>query len=62
MNWLRLGLSIGAVVVAAGLFYLFGFLPWQLRRGTTSATLQRALPGDELVPNPMAGCTQTIII
>jgi len=53
---------IGITVGAAGLVYVFVFLPWQLRRGATNANLQRTLPGDDLVTNPKTGYTQAITI
>jgi hypothetical protein len=53
---------IGIVVGAAGLVYVFVFLPWQLRRGAMNADLQRTLPGDDLVTNLKTGYTQAITI
>ena len=62
MKLLKTILWIGIAVVAAGLGYVFVFLPWQLRRGAANANMQRPLPGDALVPSPKTGYTQAITI
>ncbi len=57
MDLLKTVILIGIAVGAAGLVYVFVFLPWQLRRGATNADLQRTLPGDDLVTNLKTGYT-----
>ena len=62
MDLLKTVIFIGIALGAAGLVYVFVFLPWQLRRGATNANLQRTLPGDDLVTNPKTGYTQALTI
>lgn len=62
MDLLKSLLWIVIAAGAAGLVYVFVFLPWQLRRGASNANLQRSLPGDDLVSSPKTGYTQAITI
>ena len=62
MDLLRTIVWIGIAAGAAGLVYVFVVLPWQLRRGATSAKVQQSLPGDDLVASPKTGYTQAITI
>ena len=62
MDKLKTFIGIGIAIGVAGLVYVFGILPWQLRRGATNARLERSLPGDDLVPSPTTGYTQAITI
>jgi hypothetical protein len=54
-----IGVGTGAAAVAA---YLSAFLPWQHRWGATDEEVYRALPGDELVPQPDLQWTRAITI
>ena len=54
--WIFLG------IVALALLYAFVIRPWHLTRGSTKEEQQRALPGDELVPDPKFGWNQAITI
>ncbi len=62
MDTVKTILWLGTAGVAAGLAYLFVYLPWQLRLGASNVDLIRQLPGDELVPKPKTGYTQAINI
>jgi hypothetical protein len=55
-----IGLGLGAGLAAAA--YALVVRPWQLRRGATDAEVERALPGDALIPRPKHGYTQAITI
>ena len=50
---------MGAVAFAA---YWHWLRPWHLRWGATEAEVRRALPGDELLPNPKFSATHAITI
>jgi hypothetical protein len=50
---------VGAVAFAA---YWHWLRPWHLRWGATEAEVRRALPGDELLPNPKFSATHAITI
>ena len=52
----------GAAYMAAAIVLRPLFLPRLRRWGATAAELQRALPGDELVPQPRVGYTQVLTI
>ena len=54
--WILLG------IVALALLYAFAIRPWHLTRGSTKEEQQRALPGDELVPDPKFVWNQAITI
>ena len=56
IGWLILG------IVALGAVYAFVVSPWHLRRGSTKDEVQRALPGDELVPEPKFVWNQAVTI
>lgn len=62
MDLLKTVIGIGIAVGAAGLGYVFVFLPWQLRRGAANARLQDSLPGDDIIKNSKTGYTQAISI
>ncbi len=48
-----IGIAIaGTLTVAA---YLFLIKPWHLRWGATDAEIERAMPGDDEIKNPMFG-------
>ena len=55
------GLFAGGVVLG-GVAYAFKLRPWLLHWGATEEEVQRALPGDDLVPEPKLACTQAITI
>src|SRR5919202_386035 len=48
---------LGAVLPWA---YTFVIRPWHLRWGATDEELDKPLPGDELVPNPLIESTRSI--
>jgi len=50
---------VGAVAFAA---YWHWLRPWHVRWGATEAEVRRALPGDELLPNPKLSATHAITI
>jgi hypothetical protein len=62
MDILKIGTGIGIAVGVSGFVYASGIRPWQLRRGATDAEVRRALPGDDLVPDPKCGYTQAVTI
>ena len=62
MNTLKIGIGIGITAGVAGLMYGLAIRPWQLRRGASDAEVRRALPGDDLVPNPKCGYTHAVTI
>jgi hypothetical protein len=62
MESLKIGIGIGIALGGAGLVYAWAIRPWHLRRGATDAEVRRALPGDDLVPDPKCGYTQAITI
>ncbi len=49
------------VAVAAGIYALI-VRPWHLRWGATDAELERGLPGDDLIPDPIYETTHAITI
>jgi hypothetical protein len=55
-------LVIASTLLVLAVLYLAIIRPWQLRRGATDAELRRALPGDDLVPDPKCGYTQAVTI
>jgi hypothetical protein len=50
----------GAVV--AVVLYLLVLRPWQLRCGATDEEVERAMPGDELVPNADLDATRGVTV
>lgn len=62
MDTFKTVIKTGIAVGVAGFVYALAIRPWQLRRDATNADVRRALPGDELVPNPKCGYTQEITI
>ena len=62
MNKLKVGIGIGITVGVAGFAYALLIRPWQLSQGATDDEVRRALPGDDLVPDPKCGYTQAITI
>ncbi len=62
MDKLKVGIGIGIKVGVAGFVVALLIRPWQLRRGATYAEVRRALPGDDLVPDPKCGYTQAVTI
>ena len=62
MDKLKVGIGIGITVGVAGFVYALLIRPWQLRRDATNAEVRRALPGDDLVPDPKCGYTQAVTI
>jgi hypothetical protein len=61
-SMLKIGIGTGIAVGVAGFAYALVIRPWQLRRGATDVEVRRALPGDDLVPDPKCGYTQAITI
>ena len=59
--WLRLALLVALLAAAIGVYSL-AIVPWMNRWGATPDELTRALPGDELVPNPVAQTTRAVTI
>ena len=55
----RIGLLATAAIVGA---YAVGGRRWQLTWGATTEEIERALPGDELVPRPTFNATRAISI
>ena len=55
-------LVIAGILLVLAVLYLALVRPWQLRRGATDAEVRRALPGDDLVPEPKCGYTQAVTI
>jgi hypothetical protein len=51
-----------AAIASAGLVYWFVIRPWHLRWGATDAEVQRSLPGDDLIPEPVSEATRAITI
>ena len=58
----RISLSLLGLVLIGGLVYAFALRPWFLRWGATQGELKQSLPGDEIVRQPMSGCTRAITI
>jgi hypothetical protein len=58
------GPVVGALVLGAGALasYVWVVRPWHLRWGATDAEAKESLPGDELVPGPLAAATHAITI
>ncbi len=54
----------GLAVLATGLVaaYLAAVRPWMLRWGATTEETNKALPGDELVPNPGSQSTRAVTV
>ena len=59
--WLRLALLVALLAAAIGVYSL-AIVPWMNRWGATPDEVTRALPGDELVPNPVAQTTRAVTI
>ena len=53
-----LGVALAAVVVA----YVLWLRPWQVRWGATDAELERGMPGDDIIKNPIHVTTRAITI
>ena len=62
VNTHKVGIGIGMAVGVAGFVYAGMVRPWHLRLGATDAEVSRALPGDDLVPDPQCGYTQAVTI
>ena len=62
LGWLGTGGLAAAVIAVAGVVYALLIRPWHLRRGATDAEVRRALPGDDLVPDPKCGYTHAVTI
>jgi hypothetical protein len=62
VNTRKVGIGIGMAVGVAGFVYARMVRPWHLRLGATDAEVIRALPGDDLVPDPKCGYTQAVTI
>jgi hypothetical protein len=58
----RITLGLWGLVLASGILYAFAFRPWFLRWGATPGELNRSLPGDGVVGQPLSGCTRAITI
>ncbi len=59
----RLGLTLGAGLAGAAVAaYTLVVRPWYLRWGTRDEEVQGAMPGDELVPQPMYESTRAMTI
>lgn len=61
MGWGRSLLYFGLPAVAMALGF-YGLTPWLERRGATPAEVERAMPGDELDPDPDFLATRAITI
>lgn len=55
-------LSVMALLGLATAVYLFLIRPSQLNWGATDAEIARAMPGDELIPNPTFNATRAVTI
>lgn len=56
-------LGIGAVVLLGlGILYFVFVVPWMYTWGATADEVRAALPGDDLVPNPVMQTTQAVTI
>jgi hypothetical protein len=60
--FVRAGITLLAVFVAAGLIYHLALRGWCLRWGTTPAEARATLPGDELFPVYTGEATHAITI
>lgn len=60
--WVSASVIAVAVVAALILIYRFMILPRSRKWGASAEEVQRALPGDDLVPTPRAGFTEAITI
>jgi hypothetical protein len=58
----KLIIGLLAVTGAAAIAYRFAVLPWFRTWGVNPEITSRALPGDEVIPDAMAGETRTITI
>ncbi len=57
--------SIGIVLIALvvlGAVYFLAVVPWMYTWGATADEVRAALPGDDLVPNPVSQTTQAVTI
>ncbi|MBN1136722.1 MAG: hypothetical protein JXM73_09050 [Anaerolineae bacterium] len=54
--------AVVATLVVLVVLYLVVVRPWHLRRGATPAEVQRALPGDDIVADPLFSYTQAITV
>jgi hypothetical protein len=59
---LKVAGTIAALVTAAGSAYWFLVRPWQRAWGTTEDERNRALPGDDLLPQPRLKATHAVTI
>ncbi len=55
------GVTVAIIIVAFIAYRLF-VLPWMNTWGATAQEISAALPGDELVPNPVSQTTQAVTI
>jgi hypothetical protein len=58
----RIVFGAGIFVVVALLAYMLIIRPWHLTWGATAGEVSRAMPGDELVPNPSFNATRAVTI
>ena len=58
----RLAPVMAGAATAALVLALRLYRPWQLRWGSTDEEVQRALPGDEVVPDPTFAATRAITV
>ncbi len=54
--------SVLGIIALVGMVYFFVARPYQLRWGATDEEIRRAMPGDELDPNPTFLATRSITI
>jgi hypothetical protein len=64
MRWgVRLPLKTGLLALTAvGIAYPLLIQPWQRRLGATALEVARAMPGDDLVPNPLEVTTRAMTV
>ena len=62
MDKRKVGIGIGITAGIAGFVYALLVRPRQLQQGATDAEVRRALPGDDLVPDPKCGYTHAVTI
>jgi hypothetical protein len=59
-NLVTIIIGVGIVGVAALLAYVLAIRPWYLRWGATDAEVERAMPGDDIIKNPMHGTSRAV--
>jgi len=57
-----LAVGVGSAAAAMGAVYVLAVRPWHRRWGATDEEVARAMPGDELLPDPLFRTTRAITI